>query len=137
MTTQDLSVPKIPKDRVSLLLPPTFFSIISAIYRSSHRRRSIRKGVLRNFANSHVKIFFNKVAGLRPANLFKKILWHSCFPVNFLRTPFLLNNFGRLLLNIFNRFNASSLSQRKVSVFGFILVRIFPAFSRIRTEYGE
>ena len=30
-----------------------------------------------------------------------------------------------------------SKTQRTVSVFGVILVRIFPAFSRIRTEYGE
>ena len=29
------------------------------------------------------------------------------------------------------------LSLPKVSVFGIILVRIFPAFSRIWTEYGE
>ena len=36
-------------------------------------------------------LFFNKVAGLRPASLLKKRLWHRCFPVNFakfLRTPF-------------------------------------------------
>ena len=37
--------------------------------------------------------FFNKVAalGFRPATLFKKRLWHRCFPVNFaevLITPF-------------------------------------------------
>ena len=35
--------------------------------------------------------FFNRVAGLRPAILLKKRLWHRCFPVNFvkfLRTPF-------------------------------------------------
>ena len=35
--------------------------------------------------------FFNKVAGLRPAILSKKRLWHRRFPVNFanfLRTPF-------------------------------------------------
>ena len=34
---------------------------------------------------------FNKVAGLRSTTLFKKRLWHRCFPVNFvtfLRTPF-------------------------------------------------
>ena len=44
-----------------------------------------------------------KVAGLRPATLFKKSLWHRCFPVNFakfLRTPFLQNTSGRLLLRI-------------------------------------
>ena len=36
-------------------------------------------------------LFFNKVAGLRPATLLKKRLWHKCFPINFvkfLRTPF-------------------------------------------------
>ena len=40
-------------------------------------------------------------AGLRPVNLLKKRLWHRCFPVNFvkyLRTPFLQNTSGRLLL---------------------------------------
>ena len=46
-------------------------------------------------------LFFSKVAGLRPAVLLKKKLWHRCFPVNFakfLRTPFLQNTSGRLLL---------------------------------------
>ena len=36
-------------------------------------------------------LFFNNVAGLRPATLSKKRIWHKCFPVNFakfLRTPF-------------------------------------------------
>ena len=36
-------------------------------------------------------LFFNKVAGLRPASLLKKRPWHRCFPLNFakfLRTPF-------------------------------------------------
>ena len=39
---------------------------------------------------------------LRPATLLKKRLWHGCFPLNFvkfLRTPFLQNTSGRLLLN--------------------------------------
>ena len=34
--------------------------------------------------------FLNKAAGLRPATLFKKNLWHRSFPVSFtkfLRTP--------------------------------------------------
>ena len=37
----------------------------------------------------------------RPATLLRKRLWHKCFPVNFakfLRTPFLQNTSGRLLL---------------------------------------
>ena len=75
------------------------------IYRSSHQRCSMKKGVLRNFTKFTGKqlcqsLFFNKVAGLRPATLLKKRLWHSCFPVNFvkfLRTPFLQNTSGRLL----------------------------------------
>ena len=32
-------------------------------------------------------LFFNKVAGLRPAVLLKKRFWHRCFPVNFVRIP--------------------------------------------------
>ena len=42
-----------------------------------------------------------RVSFLRPATLFKKKLWHSCFPVNFakfLRPTFLQNTSGRLLL---------------------------------------
>ena len=55
------------------------------------------------FTGKHLcqSLFFNKVAGLRPATLLKKKLWHSCFPVNFgkfLKTPFLENTSGRLLL---------------------------------------
>ena len=65
-----------------------------------------KKGVLQNYAKSTEKhqrqcLFFNKVAGLRPATLLKKRLWHSCFPVNFAkfsRTSFLQNTPGRLLL---------------------------------------
>ena len=55
-----------------------------------------KKGVLGNFSKFTGKhlyqgFFFNKVAGLRPATLLKKRLWHRRFPVNFpkfLRTPF-------------------------------------------------
>ena len=68
----------------------------------------MKKGVLRNFAKFTGKHlcqspFFNKVASLTPATLLKKRLWHRCFPVNFgkfLRTPFLQNTPGRLLLSI-------------------------------------
>ena len=63
--------------------------------RSSHSRCSVRKVVLRNFVKftwKHLcqRLFFNKVAGLSPAILFKKRLFRGCFPVNFakfLRTP--------------------------------------------------
>ena len=74
--------------------------------RSSHRRCSIEKGVLKNFAKfteNHLcqSLFFNKVEGLRPKTLLKKRLWHRCFLVNFakfFRTSFLQNTSGRLLL---------------------------------------
>ena len=73
--------------------------------RSSHRRCYLRKGFLRNFAKFTGKhlcqsLFFNKVAGLRPATVLKKRLWRTCFLVNFakfLRTFFLRNTSGRLL----------------------------------------
>ena len=74
--------------------------------RSSHQRCSMKKGVLKNFTKftgNHLcqSLFLNKVAGLRPATLLKKKLWHRCFPVNFLKflsAPFLQNTSGRLLL---------------------------------------
>ena len=52
---------------------------------------------------SFTKFFFNKVAGLKPATLLKKRLWHRCFPENcvkFLWAAFLHNTSGRLLLII-------------------------------------
>ena len=75
-------------------------------FKSRHPRCSVKKGILRNFVkftgkNLCQKLFSNKVAGLRPANLLKKRLWHGCFPVNFtefLWTPFLQNTSGRLHL---------------------------------------
>ena len=74
--------------------------------RSSHRRCSVKKGVLRSFAKFTRKhlcqsLFFNEVADLRPATLLKKRLRHRCFPVNFakfLRTPLLQNTSRRLVL---------------------------------------
>ena len=79
--------------------------------RSSNQKCSMKNGVLRNFTKFTGKLlcqnlFFNKVAGLRPATLFKKRLWHRYFPVNFvkfLRTPFLKNTSRRLLLNVHSR----------------------------------
>ena len=64
------------------------------------------EGVLRHFAKFTGKhlcqsLHFNKAAGLRPATLLKKRLWHRYFSVNFekfLRAPFLQNTSGQLLL---------------------------------------
>ena len=79
--------------------------------RGSHRRCSVKKGVLRNFSKLTGRylcqsLFFNKVAGFRPATLLKKRLWCRCFPVNFekfLRTDLLQNTSGRLLLWLYWR----------------------------------
>ena len=65
-----------------------------------------KKGVLKNFLkftrkNLYQSLFFNKVAGLRPANLLKKRLWNRVFPVNFgkfPRTPFFTEHLWWLLL---------------------------------------
>ena len=74
-------------------------------YRSSRPKVFCKKGVLKNFpkfTGKHLcqNLFFNKVAGLRPASLLKKRLWHWCFPVKFLKflkKSFLQNTSGRLL----------------------------------------
>ena len=75
--------------------------------KSSHRRCSIEKGALQNFAKVTEKrqcrsLFLNKVAaGSRPATLLKKRVRHMCFLVNFeklLRAPFLQSTSVRLLL---------------------------------------
>ena len=52
---------------------------------------------------------FNKVAGLNICNFIKKKKWlrNRCFPVNFtkfLRTAFLQNTFGRLLLYVIRKY---------------------------------
>ena len=76
--------------------------------RSSHRRCSVRKCVLRNFAKftgKHLSqsLFFCQSCRPQACNFIKKRLWRRCFPVNFtkfLRTPLLQNTSGRLLLEI-------------------------------------
>ena len=82
-------------------------------YRSSHQRCSMQKDVRRNFTkftekNLYQSLTFNKVAGLRPATLLKKRLWHRCFPVNFakfLGIPFFTEHVRTI---------ASSFIRRKV-----------------------
>ena len=75
-------------------------------FRKSNSQKQSPAGVLRNFAKFTGKHlcqspFFNEVAGFSPATLLKKRLWHRCSSVNFakfLKTPFLQNTSGRLLL---------------------------------------
>ena len=83
------------------------------IYRSSHRRCSVKNGVLQNFANFTGKqlcrCLCNKVAGPQPCIFIKKRFQHRCFPVKFAkfsRTPFLTGwplvlEFLELFLNFF------------------------------------
>ena len=71
--------------RITLLFS---FCVIRNKRRSSRLEVFCKTCILRNFAKftgKHLRqsLFFNKVAGLRSATLFKKRLWHRCFPVNF------------------------------------------------------
>ena len=100
----------------SAMFPIMFYKLFNAnstiflFVRSSHQEVFCKKGVLRNFeklTKKHLRgsLFFDKVAGLRPATLLKKRLWHRCFPVNFvkfLRTSFLTEDLRWLLLIFLN-----------------------------------
>ena len=71
---------------------------MAAFSRSSHRRCSVRKGVLRNFAKFTGKhlcqsLYFNKVAGLRP---------EGCEFCEISKNTFLQNKSGRLRLSLFS-----------------------------------
>ena len=74
-------------------------NVIILIFRSSHQSCSIKKMFLEVSQNSQENIC------ARVSFLIKKRLWHRCFPTNFakfLRTPFLQNTSGRLLLDFIN-----------------------------------
>ena len=83
-----------------------FLFILLIKNRSSRPKAFCKKVVLRNFAKFTgnqlcQNLFFSKVAGLKPATLLKKRLWHRCFTVNFakfLRTFFLIEHLRWLLL---------------------------------------
>ena len=72
--------------------------------------------------NTSARVFFNKVASLRPATLSKKKrFWHRRFSVNFvkfLRTPFYIEHLWWLLLgftsNIFELHEPKTGGKRKV-----------------------
>ena len=73
------------------------YNVKQNICRSSHRRCSIKKAVIKNFG-----IFTGK--HLKTCNLIKKRLQHKCFSVNiakFLKAPILKNIWERLLLHLF------------------------------------
>ena len=56
------------------------------MFRNLHRKRPVLKSL------------FNKFSGLQHAALSKKRLRHRCFPVKLLKTSFLSNTSGQLLL---------------------------------------
>ena len=66
-----------------------------------------QKGVLKNFpifTEKHLchSLFYNKVVGLKPETLLKRILWHRCFSVNlrnFSEHDFFIEHLPWLLLN--------------------------------------
>ena len=74
---------------------------LTHLFRSSHRRCSVRKDDRKSFAKLTGKHLCQSLfLSLRPATLLKKRLWHRCFPGNFakfLRIPFLQNTSWRLL----------------------------------------
>ena len=87
---------------VTLSEPPLFKTIFTQ-YKSSLRRCSLKKGVLRNFVKFTGKHLCQSLTYVRPKALLKKRLWFRCFPANFakfLRTHFLQNTSARLLLTI-------------------------------------
>ena len=72
-----------------------FVTLVKANHRSSRSEVFRKKGVLRNFSK------FTGKHLCRPVTLFKKGLWHRCFPVNlakFLRTSFFTNHLQWQLL---------------------------------------
>ena len=89
----------------------------TSIFRSHHQRCYIKIGVLKNFAKFTGKhcarvSFLIKSCSPQACNFIEKRLWHMCFPVNFekfLRTPFLQNTSGRMLLYFVFRFFLVSL----------------------------
>ena len=86
------------------------------------------KTVLRNFVKftgKHLcqRLVFNNIAGLRPATLLKKRIWHRCFPVNFLK--FLNTFFHRTPLVVASPFGYVTLEDLH------LLIRYLEFFGRL------
>ena len=83
-------------------------SLVDHICKNSLPMVFYKKDILKSFAKftrKHLcrRFFFNKVAGLMSATLFRKKLWHRCLPVNFAKlliTPIFKNICERLLINL-------------------------------------
>ena len=84
--------------------------------KSSRPEVFYKKDVLRNFAKF--------TSSLWPAILFKKRLWHRCFPVNFvkfLRAPFFIEHVWWLILPV-SQIIARSLSLRSFCNIYFVVM---------------
>ena len=111
-------------------------------FRSSRPEVFCKKVLLKISQNSQEStcarvFFYNKVAGLGPSTLFKKIPWHRCFPVNFaefLTTPFLIEHLRCLLLYLrqsykyvfcYMAFDKAYIHQTKLSLYSvFVQIRV-------------
>ena len=98
-----LSYTRFHKANCSCHFHNVYSTQLCAPFRSSRLEVFCKKCVLEIHTRKHLcqSLFFNKVAGLRSATLFKKRLWHKCFPVNFakfLRTFFFTEHLRWLFL---------------------------------------
>ena len=94
-------------------------------WRSSRQWMFCEKGVPRNFTkftgkNQCQSLVFNKKAGLRPATLLEKRLWHRCFPENFAKfvsTPFFTEHFWWLLPELVENELKKELIKKFLTIF--------------------
>ena len=82
-----IEISKIMEERHTVKIDNKLNGIFISIFKSSQRRCAVKKGVRINFAKLTGKylcrrLFFNKVVGLRSANLLKKSPWYRCFSAN-------------------------------------------------------
>ena len=84
-------IPRSRKIYIWVWVKPESILIILEIYKKTRLFSKLYKLVM--FRSSRPEVFCKK--GLKPTTLFKKGLWHRCFPVNFtkfLRISFFIEN---------------------------------------------
>ena len=103
---QGLSINSCSVDVSTIKSPLLKQQIYLKIPRISHQRCSRKKVFVEILQNSQENTCARaSFLSLRSATLLKKRLWRRCFPANFvklLRTPFLQNISGQLLLNAYS-----------------------------------